>query len=226
MGTQFLLSLIGGGIAGAGLLFIIGKYAYKWYKKEPISITGEVVAITSILVVTGAVSAYKLGQASYHIAKDGVEYVQDGASSAIDSGQELIEKGLKWGTVTLLEGIGQPYHEYQKKWSEDKANRVQDIEIKIISSNTTEVNNEQLVHLVIEVKNSGTAPINFNNLLSQELLVLTDKESTTYSLNRLKYKNSSIKAGDFSIREMDILIPKGVQLHQLATPIKQLLIEK
>jgi hypothetical protein len=214
MGTQFLLSLIGGGIAGAGLLFIIGKYAYKWYKKEPISITGEVVAITSILVVTGAVSAYKLGQASYHIAKDGVEYVQDGASSAIDSGQELIEKGLKWGTVTLLEGIGQPYHEYQKKWSEDKANRVQDIEIKIISSNTTEVNN------------SETAPINFNNLFSQELLVLTDKENTTYSLNRLKYKNSSIKAGDFSIREMDILIPKGVQLHQLATPIKQLLIEK
>jgi len=226
MGTQFLLSLIGGGIAGAGLLFIIGKHAYKWYKKEPISITGEMVAITSILILTGAVSAYKLGQASYHIAKDGVHYVQEGASSAIDSGQELIEKGLKWGTVTLLENIGQPYHEYQKKWSEDTKNPVENMEIRIISSSSKEVNNEQLVHLVIEVKNSGTDPLNLNNLLSQEFIVLTDKKSNTYSLDRLKYENSTIKAGETSLREMDIILPKGVELHQLATPIKQLLIEK
>jgi multisubunit Na+/H+ antiporter MnhG subunit len=76
MGTQFLLSLIGGGVAGTGLLFFIGKYAYKWYKKEPIVITGELVAIISILIVTGVVSAYELAQASYHIAKEGIHYIQ------------------------------------------------------------------------------------------------------------------------------------------------------
>jgi hypothetical protein len=88
MGTQFLLSLIGGGVAGAGLLFLVGKYAYKWYKKETILITGELVTITSILIITGAISLYKFGEASYYIAKSGV-------NSTIDSGQRLIEKGLK-----------------------------------------------------------------------------------------------------------------------------------
>jgi len=219
MGTQFLLSLIGGGVAGAGLLLITGKYAYKWYKKEPISITGEVVTLASILLITGAVSTYKFVEASYYIAKNG-------ASSAIDSGQRLIEKSLKWGTVTLLEGIGQPYHEYQKKWAEDSAKPAQNMEISIISSHATEVNNEQLVHLVIEVKNSGTTALNLNNLLSQELIILTDKKSNGYSLNRLKYKNSTINAGETSIREMDVILPKGVELHQLSTPIKEMLLEK
>ena len=91
MGTQFLLSLIGGAVAGGGLVFILGKHAYKWYKKEEIVISGEIVAIVSILIVTGVVSAYTLVKTSYHIAKEGVEYLHDGASSAIDSGQRLIE---------------------------------------------------------------------------------------------------------------------------------------
>lgn len=225
MGTQFLLSLVGGGIAGAGLLFIVGKYAYKWYKKEKLTISGELVAIASILIVTGGVSAYKLGEASYHIAQGGVEYVQEGASSAIDSGQRLIEKTLKWGTVTLLEGIGQPYHEYTQRWEADKIKPIEKMDIKIISSSVTTVNNEQLVHLVLEVKNSGATPLNLNNLLSQELIVLTDKNSNAYSLNKLKYENSSIQAGEISLREMDIILPKGVELHQLSTPIKQMLLK-
>ena len=224
MGTQLLLSLMGGGVAGAGLLFIVGRYAYKWYKKEKIIISGETVAIASMLLITGMVSVYKLGEASYYIAKNGVEYVQDGANSALHSGQELIEKSLKWGTVTLLEGIGQPYHEYQKKWAEDRVNPVENMEIKIISSSAKEVNHEQLVHLVLEVKNSGTTSLNLNNLLSQEMIVLTDKNSNAYSLNRLQYKNSTIQAVETSLREMDIILPKGVELHRLSTPIKQLLL--
>ena len=218
MGTQFLLSLIGGAVAGGGLVLILGRYAYKWYKKEKLTISGEMVALASILIVTGAVSAYKLGEASYHIAKDGV-------NSALHTGQEVIEKSLRWGTVTLLEGIGQPYHDYQKKWALDTIKPIEKMDIKIISSRINEVNNEQLAHLVIEVKNSGTTPINLNNLLSQELIVLTDKNSNSYSLNTLKYKNSTIQAGETSLREMDIILPKGVKLHQLATPIKQILLD-
>lgn len=219
MGTQFILSLIGGAVAGGGLLLILGKYAYKWYKKEKLVITGEMVAIVSILIMTGGISAYKLGEASYHIAKDGV-------NSALHTGQQVIEKSLRWGTVTLLEGIGQPYHEYQKKWASESIKPIEQMEIKIISSRVSEVNNEQLAHLVIEVRNGGHTPINLNNLLSQELIVVTDTKSHAYPLNTLKYQNSTIKAGETSLREMDIILPKGVKLHQLSTPIKQLLLEK
>jgi len=75
MGTQFILSLIGGAVAGGGLLFIAGKYSYKWYKKEPISITGEMVAIASILIMTGAISVYKLAESSYYLVEDGINSV-------------------------------------------------------------------------------------------------------------------------------------------------------
>ena len=73
MGTQFLLSLVGGGVAGGGLLLIGGRYAYKWYKKEKLDINGEMVAIVSILLMTGVISAYKLAESSYHLAQDGVK---------------------------------------------------------------------------------------------------------------------------------------------------------
>ena len=218
MGTQFLLSLVGGGVAGGGLLLIGGRYAYKWYKKEKLDINGEMVAIISILLMTGVISAYKLAESSYHLAQDGVK-------SALHTGQEVIEKTLKWGTVTLLEGIGQPYHEYQKKWQEDSIKPVEKMEIKLISSSQKFVNNQKEMHLVIEVKNSGTTPLNLNNLLSQELIVLTDKNNNAYSLQKLNYKKSIINAGESSLREMDIIVPKEVQLHQIATPLKQLLLE-
>jgi len=214
MGTQFLLSLVGGGVAVGGLLLIAGRYAYKWYKKERFSMNGEMVAIVSILIMTGAISAYKLAESSYRLAQDGVK-----------SAQNVIEKTLKWGTVTLLEGIGQPYHDYQKKWKDDSAKPIEKMEIKLISSSQKIVNNQKEMHLIIEIKNSGTTPLNLNNLLSQELIVLTDKKNNAYSLKKLNYEKSIINAGESSLREMDIILPKEVELHQIATPIKQLLLE-
>jgi len=77
MGTQFILSLIAGAVAGGGLLLIAGRYAYKWYKKEKITISGEIITIISILVMTGAISVYKLAESSYHLAQDGVELILD-----------------------------------------------------------------------------------------------------------------------------------------------------
>lgn len=178
------------------------------------------VAIGSTLIVIGAISAYKLGEASYHIAKDGV-------NSALHTSQKVIEKTLKWGTVTILEGIGQPYHDYQKKWEKEKLTPIQDMEIKIISTSSEPIeNNQKFVHVVIEVVNTGTTPLNLNNLLSQEFIVLTDKKNNTYSLNALKYQDSTIKVGKSLLRQMDIVLPKDVELHQLSTPMKQLLLEK
>jgi len=219
MGTQFLLSLVGGGVAGGGLLLIAGRYAYKWYKKEKIDINGEMVAIISILLMTGVISAYKLAESSYQLAQDGVK-------SALHTGQEVIEKTLKWGTVTLLEGIGQPYHDYQKKWKEDSIKPIEKMEIKLISSKEKIVNNQKEIHLIIEVTNSGTTPLNLNNLLSQELIIVTDNKNNTYSLQKLNYEKSIIESGESSLREMDIIVPKEVELYQIATPIKQLLLKR
>jgi len=77
MATNFLLSLIAGGIAGAGLLFILLKYGYKWYKKEPIYLSGELIMIISILTVTLLLSAYTLGEISLTVVKKTIHYLQD-----------------------------------------------------------------------------------------------------------------------------------------------------
>jgi len=225
MGTQFLLSLIGGAIAGGGLLLIAGRYAYKWYKKEKITIHGETIAIVSILLLTGALSAYKLAESSYHLAQDGVTYAKGGVKSALHTGQEVIEKTLKWGTVTLLEGVGQPYHDYQKKWREDDATPMKQVNIEVVSKSSKVIENQQIIHLVIDVTNIGDKPINLNNLLSQEYIVLTDKKNNVYSLKKLNYNNATIQAGDHALHEMEIVLPKGIELNQLATPMKQLLLK-
>jgi len=224
MGTQFLLSLIGGAIAGGGLLLIAGKYAYKWYKKETITISGEIVAISSILILTGAVSAYKLAESSYHLAGEGVEYAKDGVKSALHTGQQVIEKTLKWGTVTLLEGIGQPYHDYQKKWKEDNREDVGEIEIRLVSKKQEIVGDQKRVHLVLDIKNVGSTELDLNRLFSEELVVLTDKNNNAYSLKKLNYQESIVKAGEHSQREMDIMLPKEIELQQINTPLKQLLL--
>ena len=225
MGTQFLLSLIGGAVAGGGLLLIAGKYGYKWYKKEPINIGGEIVAIASILVMTGAISAYKLAESSYHLAGDGVEYTKDGVKSALHTGQQVIEKTLKWGTVTLLEGIGQPYHDYQKKWKEESSKEsVGEIEIRLVSKKQEIMGNQKRVHLVLDIKNIGSTELDLNRLFSDELIVLTDKNNNAYSLKKLNYQESIVKAGEHSQREMDIMLPKEIELQQITTPLKQLLL--
>jgi len=224
MGIQFILSLIGGAVAGGGLLLITGKYAYKWYKKEKITISGEIVAISSILVMTGAISAYKLAESSYHLAQDGIEYAKDGVESALHTGQQVIEKTLKWGTVTLLEGIGQPYHDYQKKWAEDSIKPIKNIEINLLSISETIIGDNKKVHILIDITNRGSTSLDLNKLFSDELIILTDKNDNAYSLKKLNYQKSTLEAGENSQREMDIILPKDIELKRLSSPVKQLLL--
>jgi len=219
MGTQFLLSLISGAVAGAGILLILGKYTYKWYKKEPISIGGEVVAITSILLLTGAISAYKLAESSYYLAEDGVK-------SALHTGQQVIEKTLKWGTITVLEGVGQPYHDYQKKWEEDRDKPMQAIALKLVSSSQKISGDHKKVHLTLDITNRGTTALDLNKLFSDELIILTDKNNHAYSLKELNYQESILEAGKHTEREIEIILAKEIELHQLSSPTKQLLLLK
>ena len=70
MTTQFLLSLLGAGVAGGSFVLLVGLTAYKWYKKESTPlITPMVTTYLSIIVVLGAVSGYHLLTSSYYLAK-------------------------------------------------------------------------------------------------------------------------------------------------------------
>ena len=78
MGTQFFTSLAGIIISGGLLLAMGGYYAYRWYKKRPIEITGEIVMMVSTVGIVWGYSAYKLSEASLHYAKEGISYVLKG----------------------------------------------------------------------------------------------------------------------------------------------------
>ncbi|MCK5854086.1 MAG: hypothetical protein KAG56_02605 [Sulfurovaceae bacterium] len=43
----------------------------------------------------------------------------------------------------VLKGIGQPYHDYQKNWEEDKVKPIENMEIKIISTKESVVDNQK-----------------------------------------------------------------------------------
>ena len=223
MGIQFILSLIGGAVAGGGLLLIMGKFAYKWYKKERITISGEIVAVASILIMTGAISAYKLAESSYHLAGDGVEYAKDSVKSVLHTGQQVIEKTLKWGTVTLLEGIGQPLHDYQKRWKEDSVESMKKIDIELLSNTEKIIGTQKKIHIIINIKNQGTKPLNLNQLFKDEMIILTDKDNNSYSLNKLNHKDSILEVGKTSQQQIEIILPKEIEIEKLSTPVKELL---
>ena len=113
MTTQFLLSLLGIGIAGGSFALLAGIAIYKWYKKEPIALmTPTVTTYVSIIVVLGAVSGYHLLTSSYHLAKKGTHLI-------LDKGQELVSSAISFGTVTILEGVGKTYDHFQNKWEKE-----------------------------------------------------------------------------------------------------------
>jgi len=75
MGTQFFISLTGIIISGVALVVMGGYYAYRWYKKRPIEIRGEIVTIVSTLVIVWGYSAYKLSEVSFHYLKERISHM-------------------------------------------------------------------------------------------------------------------------------------------------------
>ena len=70
METQFFTSLFGIIISGGILVLMAGYYGYKWYKKEPLEITGETIMVVASLMIVWGYSAYKLSEASLHYVKE------------------------------------------------------------------------------------------------------------------------------------------------------------
>jgi len=75
METQFFASLAGIIISGAILVVMAGYSAYRWYKKRPVEINGEILMIVTSLIIIWGYSAYKLSEASFHYAKKGTAYI-------------------------------------------------------------------------------------------------------------------------------------------------------
>jgi hypothetical protein len=96
--------------------------------------------------------------------------------------------------------------------------------MSVISSNEKIKGIVRKVHLVLDITNQGTTPLDLNQLFSHDAIILTDTKSNAYSLKKLNYQNSILKVGEKSQREIDIILPKEIELHQLSTPIQQLLL--
>lgn len=228
MGTQFIVSLLGGSIAAGALLFIGGTYVYKWYKKDPINITGEVVAVVSIFLVMGGVSAYKLAEASYHYAVVGkdavVESVKDGTNAVLDAGQDVISGTVKYFSVAVLEGVGQTYEHFEAKWDKEQIESFKDLELRVVSVKKEMQHGKDLLHLMLEVSNVSKKSIDFNELVTHQLLLLKSKNEAYAPLTlNGRAKSMDIPAGTTIMLQVDILVGQKEQYPtMLSTPTQQL----
>lgn len=106
MTTQFILSIIGLGIAGGGLGLGALYALYRWKRKNPLPFNGIVTMYISTLILLGVFSGYKFLTSSYYITKQGVGYV-------VDKGQDLVSSAISFGMVTIIDGFGKTSEHYE-----------------------------------------------------------------------------------------------------------------
>jgi len=229
MGTQFFGSLLGVGIAVGVLGLMSGYYAYKrWYKKESIEIKGEVVTIISIFVLLGAISGYKLIESSYYYAKKGTNYAMEageyGTKAVLDAGQHAISGTIKYFSVAVLEGVGQTYDHFEKKWDKEKIKHFNDLKLEIISVDKKVQQGRAALHLILKITNVSDKAIDFEALITHQLLLLKSKNSTYYpvTFNGALNHHLKIPAGTTVEQAVDILVEDGNYPTMLATPQQQL----
>lgn len=216
MTTQFLLSLLGVGIAGGSFILLLGLAVYKWYKKKPIDLmTPIVTTYLSIIVVLGAVSGYHLVTSSYYLAKKGTHMV-------IDKGQDLVSSAISFGTVTILEGFGKTYDHFENKWEKESVAQVDKLKFTIISIEKLENHLDAPLRIVFSVQNSGTKSINLDEMIEHELILLKDEKGLCYPLKTSSVEQREVHAGTTLVSEVDVVLPKGILASKLITPTQSL----
>ena len=216
MTTQFLLSLLGVGIAGGSFALLVGFATYKWYKKEPIALmTPIVTTYLSIIAVLGAVSGYHLLTSSYHLAKKGTEMV-------IEKGQDLVSSAISFGTVTILEGFGKTYDHFQNKWEKESIAKAEKLSFSIISMKKIEKETDAGVHIVFSVKNSGSKNIHLEEMIKHELILLKDEKGLCYPLKIANSEPIDVHPNTTLVSEVDVVLPKGIVASKLVTPTQSL----
>ena len=218
MGTQFFGSLLGIGIAVGSLALMAGYYGYRrWYKKETIEITGEVITLISIFVVLGAVSGYKLAESSFHYAKQGTKAV-------LHVGQEAISETVKYFAVAVLEGVGKTQDHFKGKWDKEKVENFKNLDIKVINVEKKIKYGKTALHLELHITNSGQEMINFKDLVTHQLLLLKGKKESYYpvTFNGLSDQNMIIPPTTTIEQEIDILVHDENYPTMLSTPYQEL----
>ena len=228
MGTQFLISLAGIIISGGALLAMGGYYAYRWYKKRPIEITGEIVMMVSAVGIVWGYSAYKLSEASLHYAKEGTSYVleagKEGVDTVLDAGQEAISETVKYFSVAVLEGVGKTYEHFEEKWDKERMEKFYALKIKILSSKKEMQNKKSSLRLTLEVTNISKESIDFRELVTHQLLLLKSKNEAYYpvTFNGGSSQNMTIPPATTVTQEIDILVHDENYPTMLSTPYQKL----
>jgi len=228
MGTQFLSSLIGVGVAVGSLLLMLGYYGYKWYKKEAIEIKGESITMFTALVILGGISGYKLAESSYYYAKEGTQVVIDagkyGTKVLLDAGQSAISGTIKYFSVAILEGVGETYTHFESKWDNEKVKSFDGLELKVLSVDKQEQNGKTSLHLTLEVTNRSSKTIDFKELIIHQLLLLKGRKEAYYpvTFNGIVNRNMLIPPATTVVQEIDILGDKGNYPTMLSTPYQKL----
>ena len=212
MTTQFLLSLLGVGIAGGSFALLVGYAIYKWYKKEPITLMSPTVTTyLSIIVVLGAISGYHLLTSSYYLAKKGTQMV-------IEKGQDLVSSAISFGTVTILEGFGKTYDHFQNKWEKESIAKAEKLKFTIISMQKRDGG----IHIVFSVKNSGSKSIQLQEMIKHELILLKDEKGLCYPLKIANSEPIDVYSNTTLVSEVDVVLPKGILASKLVTPTQSL----
>lgn len=218
MKTQFALSLLGLVVSGLALLIVAVRIGLRKYRKQPVSIPAGV-ALGVILVGIGVFSGYKFLQASYHIAVQAVEKTSD-------VGRELISRAVNFGTVSVLEGFGKTSDHFNEKWRRETLADVKCLELSVLSSQVTANGDQTSMRVVLGVKNTAAKPIDFNDIIERQHILLKDSKGMCYPLEQVDYDNSALPAGETSVRQIDITLPDGLSPALLVTPVQEVSLQE
>ena len=218
MKTQFIVSLLGVIVAGLVLLLVVARIMLRKHKEKSVSIPANIV-VGFIICSAGVFSGYKLLEASFDLA------MRAGAKAA-DVGGELITAAVDFGSVSVLEGFGKTADHFSEKWRAEALSRVKSLEFSVVSCTEASDGDRRVMHLVLGIKNTGDKPVDFNNIVQQQHILLKDPKGMCYPMDGAEHANSVLPAGLTSVRRIDITLPPEISPTLLLTPTQEIPLHK
>ena len=206
MTTQFILSLIGLGIAGGGLGLGALYALYRWKKKNPLAFTNMVTLYISTLVLLGAVSGYKFLTSSYYLTKQGDGYV-------VDKGQNLVSSAISFGMVTIIDGFGKTSEHYKEKWEKETLSQNNKMHFSIVAIKEKKDGEKPILHITFNSKNSSDKTISLNKMI---------KDGLCFPLTLSNNREITIAPHSSLVSEVDVALPEGISIKEFVTPNQKL----
>ena len=215
MTIDFILSILGLGIAVGGLGLGAWYALKRWRIKNPIAFNGMVKLYVLSLVLLGVFSGYKFLTSSYYLTKQGVNYV-------VDKGQDFVSSAISFGMVTIIDGFGKTSEHYEQKWENKKLTESSKMEFAIISVKERKDKNKSIVHITFSAKNGSNKTISLNQMIRDELILLKDKNGLCFPLKLSDNRELTIAPHGSLVSEIDVVLPDGVLIEEFITPNSKL----